>query len=70
MVSYRYEMTIFREVAMMEQICFEIENVEVTFLDKKVLEIDRLAVHQFDRIGVVGKTAQEKYFNKITCRNR
>lgn len=45
---------------MMEQICFEIENVEVTFLDKKVLEIDRLAVHQFDRIGVVGKNGAGK----------
>ena len=39
----------------MEQICFELEKIEVTYLDKKVLEIDRLAVHQFDRIGIVGK---------------
>lgn len=30
----------------MEQICFEIENLEVTFLDKKIVEIDRLAVYQ------------------------
>lgn len=39
----------------MEQICFELENVEVTYLDKEVLKIDRLAVHQFDRIGIVRK---------------
>ena len=52
---YRYEITKFREVAKMEQICFELEKIEVTYLDKKVLEIDRLAVHQFDRIGIVGK---------------
>lgn len=44
----------------MEQICFELENVEVTFLDKKILEIDRLAVHQFDRIGIVGKNGAGK----------
>lgn len=53
-------MTIFREVAMMEQICFELENVEVTYFDKKVLGIERLAVHQFDRIGVVGKNGAGK----------
>lgn len=34
----------------MEHICFELENVEVTYLDKEVLKIERLAVHQFDRI--------------------
>lgn len=44
----------------MEQICFEIENVEVTYLDKEILKIDRLAVHQFDRIGVVGKNGAGK----------
>src|SRR5690625_3154183 len=39
----------------MEQICVEIENAEVNFLDTNILKIDRLAVHQFDRIGIVGK---------------
>ena len=50
----------FREVANMEQICFELENVEVTYLDKEVLKIERLAVHQFDRIGIVGKNGVGK----------
>lgn len=45
---------------MMEQICFELENIEVTYLDKKILEIERLAVHQFDRIGIVGKNGAGK----------
>lgn len=44
----------------MEQICFELEKVEVTYLDKEVLKIDRLAVHQFDRIGIVGKNGAGK----------
>ncbi|CAH0291808.1 putative ABC transporter ATP-binding protein YheS [Peribacillus sp. Bi134] len=44
----------------MEQICFELENVEVTYLDKEILKIDRLAVHQFDRIGIVGKNGTGK----------
>src|SRR5690625_3932198 len=50
----------FREVANMEQICFELENVEVTYLDKEILKIERLAVHQFDRIGIVGKNGAGK----------
>lgn len=44
----------------MEQICFELENVEVNYLDKEVLKIERLAVHQFDRIGIVGKNGAGK----------
>lgn len=44
----------------MEQICFELVNVEVKFLDKEVLMIERLAVHQFDRIGIVGKNGAGK----------
>ncbi|WP_144548926.1 Msr family ABC-F type ribosomal protection protein [Peribacillus simplex] len=44
----------------MEQICFELENVEVTYLDKEILKIERLAVHQFDRIGIVGKNGAGK----------
>lgn len=44
----------------MEKICFEVENCTMQFLDKKVLEIDRLTVHQFDRIGIVGKNGAGK----------
>lgn len=44
----------------MEQICLELENVEVTYLDKNILKIERLAVHQFDRIGIVGKNGAGK----------
>ncbi|MGE7904816.1 Msr family ABC-F type ribosomal protection protein [Peribacillus sp. NPDC094092] len=44
----------------MEQICFELENVEVAYLDKEILKIERLAVHQFDRIGIVGKNGAGK----------
>lgn len=50
----------FREVANMEKICFELENVEITYLDKEILKIDRLAIHQFDRIGIVGKNGAGK----------
>lgn len=44
----------------MEQVCFELENIEMTYLDKEVLKIGRLAVHQFDRIGVVGNNGAGK----------
>ncbi|SER03201.1 Msr family ABC-F type ribosomal protection protein [Piscibacillus halophilus] len=44
----------------MEKICFELENVEVNYLDKEILKIDRLAIHQFDRIGIVGKNGAGK----------
>ncbi|WP_100009787.1 Msr family ABC-F type ribosomal protection protein [Lentibacillus sediminis] len=44
----------------MEKVCFELDNVEVTYLDKKVLEFDHLAVHQFDRIGIVGRNGAGK----------
>ncbi|MCP1156589.1 Msr family ABC-F type ribosomal protection protein [Bacillus infantis] len=44
----------------MEKVCFELENIELTYLDKTVLEIVRLAVHQFDRIGIVGKNGAGK----------
>lgn len=37
-----------------------LENVEVTYLDKEVFKIERLAVHQFDRIGIVGKNGAGK----------
>ncbi|WP_121448719.1 Msr family ABC-F type ribosomal protection protein [Oceanobacillus sp. FSL H7-0719] len=44
----------------MEKVCFEIESIELNYLDKTVLEIERLAVHQFDRIGIVGKNGAGK----------
>ena len=44
----------------MEQVCFELENIEISYLDKEVLKIERLAVHQFDRIGIVGKNGAGK----------
>lgn len=44
----------------MEKVCFELENIELSFLDKLILEIPRLAVHQFDRIGIVGKNGAGK----------
>ncbi|MGQ7277383.1 Msr family ABC-F type ribosomal protection protein [Brevibacillus thermoruber] len=44
----------------MGQVCIELKNVEVTFLDQVVLAIPRLAVHQFDRIGIVGKNGAGK----------
>lgn len=44
----------------MEQICFEIKNVEVNYFDKEILKIEYLAVHQFDRIGIVGKNGAGK----------
>lgn len=44
----------------MEQICFELKNIEMTYLDKEILKIKRLAVHQFDRIGIVGQNGAGK----------
>lgn len=44
----------------MEQICYELEHVEVEYFEKEILKIDRLAVHQFDRIGIVGKNGAGK----------
>lgn len=44
----------------MEQICFELENVEMTYADKVIVKIERLAVYQFDRIGIVGKNGVGK----------
>lgn len=32
----------------------------MTYLDKEILKIDRLAIHQFDRIGIVGKNGAGK----------
>ncbi len=44
----------------MEEICIELVNAEVNYLDKVVLTISKLAVHQFDRIGIVGKNGAVK----------
>lgn len=44
----------------MEKVCFELENIEVSYLDRLVLNIPRLAIHQFDRIGIVGKNGAGK----------
>lgn len=44
----------------MEQVCFELKNIEMNYLDKEVLKIERLAVHQFDRIGIVGQNGAGK----------
>jgi macrolide transport system ATP-binding/permease protein len=44
----------------MEKVCLELENIELSYLDKLVLDIPRLAVHQFDRIGIVGKNGVGK----------
>src|SRR5699024_8033098 len=44
----------------MEKLCFECENVRLSYLDKVILKIDRLTVHQFDRIGIIGKNGAGK----------
>ncbi len=44
----------------MEKVCLELENIEVSYLDRLVLKIPRLAVHQFDRIGIAGKNGSGK----------
>ncbi|WP_099157135.1 Msr family ABC-F type ribosomal protection protein [Virgibacillus ndiopensis] len=44
----------------MEKVCLELENIELSFFDQLILNIPRLAVHQFDRIGIVGKNGAGK----------
>lgn len=44
----------------MENVLYELKNIEVSYLDRVVLNIPRLAVHQFDRIGIVGKNGAGK----------
>src|SRR5699024_2901284 len=44
----------------MENVCVELENVEVSFMDRVVLDIPRLAIHQFDRIGIGGRIGAGK----------
>lgn len=33
---------------MMEQLCLELSKIEVSYLDKVVLDIEKLSVYQFD----------------------
>ncbi|MGG2936158.1 hypothetical protein A6E27_16135 [Bacillus cereus] len=44
----------------MEKVCFELDNIEVVYLNKEVLKISHLAIHQLDRIGIVGKNGVGK----------
>lgn len=44
----------------MENVCIEMDNIELSILDRVVLKFSRLAVHQFDRIGIVGKNGAGK----------
>ncbi|OZB95323.1 Msr family ABC-F type ribosomal protection protein [Paenibacillus sp. XY044] len=44
----------------MEKVCIELMNIELSYLDQMILDIPRLAVHQFDRIGIVGKNGAGK----------
>ena len=44
----------------MEKLCFELKNIELSYLDKEILRIEDLAIHQFDRIGIVGKNGAGK----------
>lgn len=44
----------------MEKLMIEMVEVEVSFLDRTILDIPRLAVHQFDRIGIIGKNGAGK----------
>ncbi|GKU83018.1 Msr family ABC-F type ribosomal protection protein [Niallia sp. NCCP-28] len=44
----------------MEKVSIELKKIEVSYLDKLVLNVPRLAVHQFDRIGIVGKNGAGK----------
>lgn len=44
----------------MTQISIKLEKVQVSYLDKEMINIDQLVVHQFDRIGIVGKNGSGK----------
>ncbi|KON88168.1 hypothetical protein AF332_16050 [Sporosarcina globispora] len=44
----------------MEKVCLELEKIEVSYLDRLVLNVSRLAIHQYDRIGIVGKNGAGK----------
>lgn len=44
----------------MQKLVLELKNIEVLFFDRTILTIHNLKVHQFDRIGVVGKNGSGK----------
>ncbi|WP_261128868.1 Msr family ABC-F type ribosomal protection protein [Bacillus sp. Marseille-Q3570] len=44
----------------MEKICIQLEKIEISFLDRVILKVPKLAVHQFDRIGIVGMNGAGK----------
>ncbi|WP_080873423.1 ribosomal protection-like ABC-F family protein [Oceanobacillus timonensis] len=44
----------------MQNIQFEIKDVDLTYLDKDIFSIHRLAVHFMDRIGIVGPNGSGK----------
>lgn len=44
----------------MQNIQFEIKDVELTYLDRDIFSIDRLAIHLMDRIGIVGPNGAGK----------
>ncbi|GGL64538.1 Msr family ABC-F type ribosomal protection protein [Sporolactobacillus putidus] len=44
----------------MENVCIELDNIELSFLDRVILNIPKLTVYQFDRIGIVGKNGAGK----------
>ncbi|GAJ98582.1 ATP-binding cassette domain-containing protein [Geomicrobium sp. JCM 19055] len=44
----------------MEQVQLEINQVTLAFGDRQVLDIESLRVHQWDRIGIVGKNGSGK----------
>ncbi|MDX8045632.1 ATP-binding cassette domain-containing protein [Gracilibacillus sp. S3-1-1] len=44
----------------MEKLVLELRDIEVSFFDRTILTINNLKIHQFDRIGVVGKNGSGK----------
>lgn len=44
----------------MQNIQFEIKDVELTYLNKEIFSIDRLAIHFMDRIGIIGPNGSGK----------
>lgn len=44
----------------MEKVTIELENIQMSYLDRVVLDIQKLSVHQFNRIGIVGNNGSGK----------
>ncbi|TFD93623.1 Msr family ABC-F type ribosomal protection protein [Jeotgalibacillus sp. R-1-5s-1] len=44
----------------MERLVLELKDIEVSYLDKTILNVDQLRIHQFDRIGIVGTNGSGK----------